>query len=169
AVDRGRVVDLDGEPVVGRGRRRPAGEVLRQPAVGERGAGGVGVLPGDAAHGEAVAAVRGDVDLEDLGAQAEELDRVGAGGGDVDAGEEVGEHDDAAVVLPQAQLARRADHPVGDVPVGLARGDVEVAGQGGAGQRDDDVVAHREVVRAADDAAGGHVGGLLAQIGRAHV
>src|SRR5690606_24498040 len=60
-----------------------------------------------------------------------------------------------------AQLAGRADHAVGGVPVGLAGGDVEVAGQRGAGQGDDDVVTDGEVVGAADDAAGGHVRGLL--------
>src|SRR3546814_17824738 len=43
----------------------------------------------------------------------------------------------------------------------LARGDGERPGQHGAGQRDDDVVAHAEVVRAADGPAGGDVGRLL--------
>ena len=43
--------------------------------------------------------------------------------------------------LAEAEFARRADHPVGDVPVGLARGDREAAGQHRARQRDHDQVA----------------------------
>ena len=54
---------------------------------------------------------------------------------------------------PRPSSRRGADHAVGDVAVGLARGDLEAAGQHGAGQRDDDEVADREVRRAADDAA----------------
>ncbi len=49
------------------------------------------------------------------------------------------------VLLAQAELARGGDHAVGDVPVGLARGDRERAGQHGAGQGDDDLVADEEV------------------------
>ena len=64
-----------------------------------------------------------------------------------------GQHQDARVVVADAELADRADHAVGDVAVGLARGDREAAGQHRAGQRDDDEVADGEVVRAADDAA----------------
>ena len=138
--------------------------------VGEAGAGGVGVLAGHAAHGEAVAAVRGHVDLQDLLPQAEDADGVGPGCGRLLAlvavlGQPLLEHDDTGVVLPDAELAGRADHAVGDVPVGLTRGDAEVAGQDGAGQAHDDVVTDVEVVGAADDAAAGQVGGLLAGAG----
>ena len=138
--------------------------------VGEAGTGGVGVLAGHAAHGEAVAAVRGHVDLQDLLPQAEDADGVGPGCGRFLAlvavlGQPLLEHDDAGVILPDAELAGRADHAVGDVPVGLARGDAEVAGQDGAGQAHDDVVTDVEVVGAADDAAAGQVGGLLAGAG----
>ena len=55
--------------------------------------------------------------------------------------EQSGEHDDAVVVVAEAELALGADHAVGDVAVGLARGDVEAPGQHGAGQDDDDEVA----------------------------
>src|SRR5699024_6477658 len=44
---------------------------------------------------------------------------------------------------------------------GLAGGDGEVAGQDGSGQAGDDEVAGHEVVRAADDAAAGHLGAGL--------
>ena len=54
---------------------------------------------------------------------------------------------------PERELLERADHPVGDMPVGLARSDGEPARQHGAGQRDDDHVADVEVVRATDDPA----------------
>ena len=57
------------------------------------------------------------------------------------------------MVVADAELADRADHPVGDVVVGRARGDREAAGQHGAGQGDDDQVADGEVAGAADDAA----------------
>ena len=64
----------------------------------------------------------------------------------------LGQHDDAVVVLADPELAGRADHPGGHVAVGLAGGDLEVAGQHAAGQDHHDQVAGREVVRAADDA-----------------
>ena len=109
-------------------------------------------LAGDAADGQRVAAVGGDVDLDHVVAQAEQVDRVRA-----DLGVAVrapGEHQDAVVVVADAELAGGADHAVGDVAVGLARGDREAAGQHRAGQRDDDLVADGEVVRTADDPRG---------------
>ena len=138
--------------------------------VGEARPGGVGVLAGDAAHGEAVAPVGGDVDLQDLLAQAEQRDGAGAGGGrrlvaPAVGGQPAVQHDDARVVLADAQLALGADHAVGDVPVGLAGGDGEAAGQDGAGQAHDDAVADVEIVGAAHDAAAGQLGGLLAGAG----
>ena len=69
------------------------------------------------------------------------------------------------MILAQAQLARGADHAVGDVTVGLARGDLEVARQDGSRQRDDHQVVDVEVMRAADDAAAGQLRGLLARAG----
>ena len=65
------------------------------------------------------------------------------------------------VVVAEAELAGGADHPGRDVAVGLARGDLEPAGQHAAGQHDHDEVAGREVVGAADDALrlAGAVGG----------
>ena len=143
------VVDLDGEPAGGRRQvgRRGGAEVR------EVGAGRVRVLAGDAAHGEAVAAVGRDVDLEHLLADAEQRLGVEARRGRLVGQSEPGQHDDPVVVLTDAELACGADHPVGDVPVRLARGDREAAGQHRSRQRDDDVVAGLEVVRAADDAA----------------
>ena len=59
------------------------------------------------------------------------------------------------MVVAEAELARRGDHAVGDMAVGLARRDRERTGQHGAGQRHDDLVADEEVVGAADDAVHG--------------
>ena len=62
------------------------------------------------------------------------------------------QHDDAVrAVVAHAQLVAGADHAVRDPAVGLARGDREVAGQHGAGQDHDDLVADGEVAGAADD------------------
>ena len=110
----------------------------------ERGRG----LAGQAADRQAVAAVGGHRDVEHRVAQAEHVERVVAGLRRVG-----GQHEDAVVLVADAELAGRADHPVGDVAVGLARADREAAGQHGAGQRDHDQVADGEVARAADDAA----------------
>src|SRR5699024_10840261 len=147
-------VDLDGEAVPGGGRGGAAGQVLREAGVGESRTGGVRVLPGYPAHGEAVATVRGDVDLEHPGAQTEQVDRIGARGGDVGTGQELAQHYDPGVILPEAQFCRGADHAVGGVTVGGSGGDVEVLGQGGAGQGHDHLIAHGEVVGTADDPAG---------------
>ena len=57
------------------------------------------------------------------------------------------------MVIAHAELTLRRDHAVGDVPVGLASCDSEVAGKNGAWKRDDDRVADAEVVGSADDAA----------------
>ena len=54
--------------------------------------------------------------------------------------------------VAEAELGGGADHAGGQVAVGLARADLEVAGQHGAGQADHDEVALDEVVGAADDA-----------------
>ena len=87
------------------------------------------VLASDTTHREAVAAVRGHVDLEDLFAQPQPGDNVGTDGRNLTVREVLRQHDDAVVVLPQSEFARGADHAVRDVTVGLARGDLEVAGQ----------------------------------------
>ncbi len=57
------------------------------------------------------------------------------------------------MVVAQAQLAFGGAHAVGDVAVGLARLDLEVARQDGARQGHDDLLAGGHVRRAADDAA----------------
>src|SRR5690606_2991556 len=69
-----------------------------------------------------------------------------------------GEHQDAVVVLSDAEFTDGGDHAGGDVAVGLARGDAEIAGQHGAGQGHNHLVPHLEVVRTADDAL--HSGGI---------
>jgi hypothetical protein len=146
AVNRGGV--LQPHRVALRRRRRH----VEQRGVAEAGTGGVGVLPGDAAHAQRVPAVRGDVDLDRLVVQPQQADRVGAGLGV--AQPPFGEPDDAGVVVTEVQLPGGADHAVGDVPVGLARADLEAAGQHGPGQRDHHRITGGEVARAADDPAG---------------
>src|SRR5699024_7228472 len=116
------------------------------------------VFAGDAAHGQLVAAVGGDVDVEGDLVEAVQPGRVIAG---FTRQAEVGQDDDAGVVLAAAELLGRAAHPVGGVTVGLAGGGGEVAGQDGSGQAGDDVVAGNAVVRAADDVVAGHLGAGL--------
>ena len=154
--------NLDGEAALPRLRHAVGVEARVGPVRGVRedGAGGVGVLASHPAHGEAVPPVRGDVDLQDLLAQAEQRDRVRSWLRQLLAvvpvgGQPLVEHDDARVVLADAQLAGRADHAVRGVAVGLACSDGEVTRQDSAGQGDDDAVPHLEVVCPAHDAAAG--------------
>ena len=119
------------------------------------------VLASDTTHREAVAAVRGHVDLEDLFAQPQPGDNVRTDGRNLAVREVLRQHDDAVVVLPQSEFARGADHAVRDVTVGLARGDLEVAGQDRTRQGHDNEVIDVEVVRTADDAAARQIRGLL--------
>ena len=124
----------------GRIRQRGLGRIA------ERHTERAGELARDAAHRHGVAAVGRHRDLEHLVAQV----RVGH---KIRAQRRVGrQHQDAGVVVADGQLAGRADHPLGNVTVGLARADLETAGQHRAGQRERDPVAHGEVDRAADHA-----------------
>ena len=139
--------------------QRPAEQVrtgqVRLGRVGERHAERAGELAREPAHGHGVAAVGRHRDLEHLVAQP----RVGH---EVRAQRGVGgQHQDAGVVIAERQLAGRADHPLGDVAVGLARADLEPAGQHRAGQRERNPVAHGEVDRAAD-----HPGRLVRRTGQ---
>ena len=131
-------------------RRRLGGDVERG-RVPERHAVGRRRLAGDAAHRQAVAAVRRDSDVEHLVAQAEQ--RRPRRSGRCVRRRPAASTRMPGVVVADAELAARADHAVADVAVGLARGDGEAAGQHRAGQRDDDRVADGEVLRAADDPA----------------
>jgi len=91
---------------------RPAGAGSRGDIDGrrvtERRSARQGVLTGDPADGEAVAAIGGHVDVEDLVVQPQQGDRVVAGFA-VQA--EPVEHDDAGVVVAEPQFLLRADHP----------------------------------------------------------
>ena len=127
----------------------------------EGGSGSVGPFAGDTAQGECVAAVRSHVHLGRLVVQAQQLHRVGA---DLGVQAQGREHQDAAVVVADAQLAGRGNHAGRLVAVGLTGGNRETAGQHGAGQGHDDLVAGLEVVGAADDAL--HAGGLDALAGQ---
>ena len=130
----------------------PSGSAIaRSRRVAERRTGRVRVLAGDAADRERVAAVGRDVDLDRGVGQPEQLDRVRADGASSRPSSARRRMPSCSSPMPSSRA--RGDHAVGGVTVGLARGDRERAGQHGARQRDDDLVAGGEVVRAADDAA----------------
>src|SRR5690348_15282287 len=63
----------------------------------------------------------------------------------------VGQHQDAGVIVAEAELGGRADHALRHPAVGLAGADLESARQHGPGQRQRHQVTDREVDRAADD------------------
>ena len=161
----GCVIGEDHRETVGVRSRRLSCDHARQARVAEGSARRVRVLASDSTHGEAVAAVRGHVDLEDLFAKAKPGHDVRADGGNLTVREVLRQHDDAVVILAESEFARGADHAVGNVTIGLARGDLEVARQHGSRQRDDHQVVDVEVVRAADDAAARQLRGFLARAG----
>ena len=159
-------------PPRGRGLRvdavHAAGDEARAPVVGEGDRPGLprGVGHEDAARRVDVVHVRGG---RDLARQPAHRERVAAVGRDVELDHRVvraeqrqrvvarlcgvrGQHQDARVVGPDAELPDRGDHPVGHVPVGTARGDREAARQHGARERDDHEVADGEVGGPADHA-----------------
>jgi hypothetical protein len=144
----GRVVDARRVDVPAHVVQRPAeqGRVRQRGhgRVGERRPVRAGELAGKPAYGHGVAAIGRDRDLEHLVAQPRVLHEVGAERG------VGGQHQDAGVVVADGQLLHRADHPLGNAAVGLARADLEPARQHRARQRERDPVADGEVGRAAD-------------------
>ncbi len=105
-------------------------------------------LPGDPADRQAVTTVRGDGYVKDVVGEIQQL-------GDVHAQRGLRrQHQDAVMIVTDAQLTERTDHPVAELPIGLARGDGEAAGQHRAGQRHRHPVADLEVERPADHPAG---------------
>ena len=119
-------------------------------------------LARDPAHRQAEPHVGRDRDVEDRVSETD--DRTGVL---TDLAAARRQHDDAVVVLPEAELALGADHAVGDVAVGLARRDLEAAREDRAGQGHHDEVALDEVARTADDAP--HARGVRVPVGGAHV
>ena len=93
-------------------------------------------LAGDAAQGQRVGPVGVDLELDDLLVEAEHRTDVLAGLAGVGR-----QHDDAVVVLAEAELAGRADHAGGEVAIGLAGADLEAAREHAAGKHRDDEVA----------------------------
>ncbi len=100
----------------------------------------------ETAHREGVPAIRRDGQLDDRIVQAQDLVGVVTG-----LGRPRLEHQNPGMVLADTQFGDRADHAVGHVPVGLARADLEPAGQDAAGQHHDNEVTDREIGCAADD------------------
>jgi hypothetical protein len=122
----------------------------------------VRVFAGNAPDGERVAAVRGDVDFRGLVVEPQEFHRVGA---DLRIQPDPREHQDAVVVLADAEFADGGDHARREVAIGFACGNPEVTGQHGAGKGHHHFVALNEVVGSADDAL--HAGGVDALAGEA--
>lgn len=97
-------------------------------------------LARQAAHRQAVAAVRRHREVEHHVVETQHVGRRGARFGGARR-----QHDDAGMVGAEVQLGGRADHAVRKPAVGLARRDGEVAGQRGAGQGHHDQVTDREI------------------------
>src|SRR4051812_7337095 len=76
-------------------------------------------LTSETADGQAVATVRADREVDNDVVELQCVHRVGTDNG-------VRRHDeDAGVVVAKTEFTRGADHPVGDVAVGLSRADLE--------------------------------------------
>ena len=78
----------------------------------------------DSAQGQRISPVGGDGDVQNIVSRAEDLRRVGAG-----LRRALGQHDDARVIITQAEFTFGANHSVRDVTVGLASRDGEVTRQ----------------------------------------
>ena len=109
---------------------------------------GVGDFAGHAAHGQAVAAIRGDRQMEHDVVQPQHIRGGGAGLGGARR-----QHQDAGMVSTQIEFGGRADHAVTGAPVGLAGGDRQVARQHAARKRDHDQITDGEVRCSTDDVA----------------
>ena len=140
AVAAGHVVDSD-RMAPGAGCHADCGQ---QPRVFVRQAEGGRDLPCHPPHRERIAAIRGHRDIQHLVAQFQQRHNVQP---ELAVGRK---NEDAGVVVPESELAGRADHAVGGVPVSLAGGDPKIAGQDRSGLREGDAVAGREVRRPAD-------------------
>ena len=128
--------------VVG-GERRGLGQGEGQAVVG-------GQVAGHARHRQGVGPVGGDVEVEDgVGVDAE-----GVGQGHARRRALRLDDQDAGVVVGQAQLRRRAQHPLRPLPPHLPPGDLHTVGQPGADGGQGHEVAGAEVERPAHDLPG---------------
>ena len=112
---------------------------------------GDGGLAGQADDGEAVRAVRGDLELHDVVVAADDGDDVVAGLAVFLKDEEAVLIGVGEVVQREAQLLERAHHAFGERAVEGGGADGDAAGEGGAVERDGDEVADLLVLRAGDD------------------
>ena len=122
---------------------------VRQHKILEGRTGSVAPLAGNTAQRERVTAVRGHVHLSSLIVQAQQLHRVGA---NLRVQAQSGQHQDAAVIIANAQLTGRGDHARRLVAVSLTSGNRETAGQNSAGQGHNNLVAGLEVVGTTNNA-----------------
>ena len=104
-------------------------------------------LASQATRGKRVPAVWGDVHLEDRVRTAEHLARILAQLTDA-----LRQRDDAIALRCEAKLSLRGHHAVGDVAVGLTRGDLEATRQHSTRKGHHNVVPFLEVARTTDDA-----------------
>ena len=117
--------------------------------------GGVVIFTGHAAVGERIAAIRGDVDLQQRLVQVQQvhgvvarLERLVLLRGEA----VLAKQDDTVMIVAETQFSLGGAHAVGDVAVSLARFDLEIARQHCARQGHDDLLARGHVRRTADDA-----------------
>ena len=94
--------------------------------------------------------IRGHIDVQHLVARPQRCQSVISGVQP----RRLGEHDDPGVILTKTDLVLGADHAVGDMPVGLTSGDLEVTRKNSSGKRHDHEVVNGEVRGAAHDAPG---------------
>ena len=129
------------------GHRGEVGGQVSLGRVGKTHPVGRGQFPGHAADRERVAPVRGDRDVEHVVVEPGVRHEVPAQRG------VRRQHQDAGMIVTEAELGGGADHPLRDVPVGLPGADLEPAGQPGPGQGQRHPVPGAEVDRPADDPA----------------
>ena len=104
-------------------------------------------LAAKATHGQRIAAVWGDINVEDGICTAQKWQRILT---DV-LSERLIQGDDALGLSGKTKLCCRANHAVGDVTIGLAGSDFEAARQLSAWQRYRNQRAFVEIARTADD------------------
>ena len=111
--------------------------------------GSVAPLASNTAQRERVTAVRGHVHLSSLIVQAQQLHRVGA---NLRVQAQGRKHQNAAVIIANAQRTSRSNHASRLVAVGLTSGNRKTAGQNSAGQGHNNLVTGLEVVGTTNNA-----------------
>ena len=111
--------------------------------------GSVAPLASNTAQRERVTAVRGHVHLSSLIVQAQQLHRIGT---KLRVQAQSRKHQDATVIIANAQLTSRSNHASRLVAVSLTSGNRETTGQNSAGQGHNNLVAGYEIVGTTNNA-----------------